>query len=193
MKPIGVLYATREGHTRRIAEFVATGLRVRGFKADVRDVADGARVDLAQYHAAILAASVHAGKHEREMVRFVREHHAALDSVPTAFLSVTLSEAGAERASATSDERARFAADVHNVIDTFFKQTGWQPKRVKPVAGALLYSKYNFFVRFIMKRIARKAGADTDTSQDYEYTDWRALELFIDELCSEISRTGRAA
>ena len=31
-----------------------------------------------------------------------------------------------------------------------------------------------------MKRIARKAGGATDTSRDYEYTDWAALDEFVD-------------
>jgi len=57
---------------------------------------------------------------------------------------------------------------------------------VKPIAGALLYTKYNFIVRFIMKRIARQAGAATDTSKDYEYTDWAALSRFIDEFVKEL-------
>jgi menaquinone-dependent protoporphyrinogen oxidase len=29
-----------------------------------------------------------------------------------------------------------------------------------------------------MKRIARGATGDTDTSRDYEYTDWDAVETF---------------
>jgi menaquinone-dependent protoporphyrinogen oxidase len=111
----------------------------------------------------ILAASVHAGQHETEMRKFVKGHVSELDSLPTAFLSVTLSEAGAEGAtSATEEERAHFADDADGVIQAFFKETGWHPKQFKPVAGALIYSKYNFVIRLIMKRIAKKVGADTD-------------------------------
>ena len=58
---------------------------------------------------------------------------------------------------------------------------------VKPVAGALLYSKYNPLVRFVMKRIAKEAGAAHDTSRDYEYTDWVGLDRFVDELADEFS------
>jgi menaquinone-dependent protoporphyrinogen oxidase len=47
-----------------------------------------------------------------------------------------------------------------------------------PVAGALPYTRYNFLVRFLMKRIARKAGGPTDTSRDYDFTDWAALDRF---------------
>ena len=42
---------------------------------------------------------------------------------------------------------------------------------VKHVAGALLYTRYNIFKRWIMKRIVAKAGGDTDVSRDYDYTD----------------------
>jgi menaquinone-dependent protoporphyrinogen oxidase len=33
-----------------------------------------------------------------------------------------------------------------------------------------------------MKRIARKAGAPTDTSRDYEFTNWQALDRFVEQL-----------
>jgi menaquinone-dependent protoporphyrinogen oxidase len=189
MKPIDVLYATREGQTQRIAEQVAAILRVRGLTVNVQNVQhlpptfnlDGAA-------AVVLAASVHAGEHESEMVRFVKKHVVQLDHLPTAFLSVTLSEAGAERRDATTQEHARFETDVNNMLDHFFERTGWHPKHVKPVAGALLYTKYNFIVRFIMKRIARKAGAATDTSRDYEYTDWLSLNRFTDQFADELCR-----
>jgi menaquinone-dependent protoporphyrinogen oxidase len=72
-------------------------------------------------------------------------------------------------------------------MEKFFVDTGWRPQRVKPIAGALLYSKYNPLVRFVMKRIARKAGTRTDTSRDYEYTDWVSLDRFIDELAEELT------
>jgi menaquinone-dependent protoporphyrinogen oxidase len=49
------------------------------------------------------------------------------------------------------------------------------------VAGTLAYSRYNFIIRFVMKRIARKNGAPTDTSRDYELTDWAALDRFVGE------------
>jgi len=194
MKPVGVFYATREGHTHRLAEHVAASLRQRGLDAIVNDVREQpAATKLDQYAGAVVAASVHAGRHEAEMVRFVKEHLGELESLPSAFLSVTLSEAGAERSDVTPEERSKFAADVQKVINRFFEDTGWHPKRVKPVAGALLYTRYNFLVRFVMKRIARAVGGSTDTSRDHEYTDWVALDQFVAELANEISTSGNGA
>jgi menaquinone-dependent protoporphyrinogen oxidase len=127
------------------------------------------------------------------MLKFIKRNLRALESLPTAFLSVSLSQAGVERATATPEERARFTADVQWMLDRFVKQTGWHPTRVKAVAGALLYRQYNFLMRFIMKRISQKAGGATDTSRDYDYTDWAALDRFVDEFCAAVVVPGQIA
>ena len=44
--------------------------------------------------------------------------------------------------------------------------------------GALAYSRYGRFTRWIIRRIARSKNLGTDTSRDYEYTDWRAVDAF---------------
>lgn len=178
-----IFYATREGQTKRIADHVAGQLRARQVEVDVYDVrAAEPVIDWPRYDWAAVAASVHAGHHEPEMVAFVKRHRQALVERDAAFLSVTLSEAGVEDQHASTEARERAAADVRRMIDLFLADTGWQPAHVLPVAGSLAYSQYNFIVRFVMRRIARKAGAPTDSSRDYEFTNWSKLDEFIDEV-----------
>lgn len=183
---IGVFFATREGHTQRIAERIAADLRTLGFDVDLLAVRRPLPFPLRNYSAAVLAASVHGGSHEREMIQFVKDHRSELERITTAFLSVTLSEAGAEMREKSPAEHAQFANDVDAMLRKFFHETKWRPTIAKPVAGALLYRHYNFFVRFIMKQIAKKAGAATDTSRDYDYTDWVELHKFVGDLAAEI-------
>ena len=185
-KRVAVFFATREGHTQRIAERITTDLLVLGFDVDLLAVRRPLPFSLSNYAAAVLAASVHGGSHEKEMVQFVKDHRSELERITTAFLSVTLSEAGAERRDATPVEHAQFALDVDRMLGKFFNETKWLPTLAKPVAGALLYTHYNFLVRLIMRRIAKKAGAATDTSRDYVYTDWVGLDKFVDDLAAEI-------
>jgi menaquinone-dependent protoporphyrinogen oxidase len=165
-----------------VAARIADDLRERGVQTDIIDVADGGPVDFSGYSTACVAASVHVGHHEREMVAFVRKYRDELVRLGAAFVSGTLSEAGAEDPSRTEAERSQAAADVQRMLAVFYTQTGWHPDRVLPVAGALAYSKYNFIVRAIMRRIARKAGAPTDTSSDYEFTNWAAVDRLAGEL-----------
>ena len=186
MKPVAVLYATREGQTKKIAGHIAEELRKRGLRTVLINVKEAAGTDLLGYSAAILAASVHAGRHEREMLGFVKLNRSELNKLPTTFVSVTLSQAGVEKPSASAEEHSLFEAGVAAVTDEFIRETGWRPTHIKPVAGALLYTKYNPLIRFVMKRIAKKAGADADTSRDYEYTDWVDIDRYTATLASEL-------
>ena len=190
MKQILVVYATREGHTRCIAGYLSVKLRGRGFATNVVDAKHlPGRFTLDTYCAVIVAASVHTGKHETEAFEFVRRYMGDLNRMPTAFVSVSLAEAGAEGLAPTDTIRLQARADVSRMIDEFLEKTGWKPTVVQAAAGALSYTKYNFLIRFVMKRIARKAGGNTDTSRDHEYTDWAALDEFADELVRVIPDT----
>jgi menaquinone-dependent protoporphyrinogen oxidase len=184
-----VFFATREGHTRKIADRIAADLRRHGATVDLFDVRHRTVPDWPRYSAVCVAGSVHIGRHERELVAFVKRHRVALSSAGAAFVSVTLSEAGAEDPARPVEARRQAAADAQRMIDVFAAQTGWQPQYALPVAGALAYSKYNVLVRFLMTRIARKAGAPTDTSRDYEFTDWPALDRFVDAIVARTSQS----
>ena len=187
MKTVLMLYATREGQTRTIAGYLAAILRTRGLAVTLMDAADLPEdFQLANYSLAVLAASVHGQHHEKEIVDFVKRHRAVLEAMPSAFLSVSLSEAGAEDDQASPQLRHAAAADVRNLIDAFLVETAWHPTKIRAVAGALMYTKYNFLVRLVMKRIAKQAGESTDVSRDHVFTDWAALDLFADELAAAL-------
>lgn len=173
-----ILFATREGHTHHVAEHVAQRVIEAGATADVVS-ATNMDLDLTPYDAAILAASVHLGRHNAQMKRFVIRHRAALERIPTAFLSVSLTEATAEDTHATAAARDEARATVDQLIEDFFEATGWRPTEAQPVAGALLYTRYGWLVRLIMKRIAAQAGGPTDVHHDYVLTDWSLLDLFV--------------
>jgi menaquinone-dependent protoporphyrinogen oxidase len=186
---VAVLYATREGHTRRIAEHVAATLRAREVAADVIDVArPPATLDLSSYTAAVLLASVHMGKHEREMLAFVRERRESLEKMPTAFLSVSVSEAAAESPELDELHRLEAARTVVGMVDDFLAQTGFRPTAIHPVAGALLYLHYGALKRFVVKTIAKRGGLPSDVTKDWELTDWAALDHFVAELLDEVGR-----
>jgi len=182
-----IFYATREGHGKHVAEHIAESLREQRFDVDVCNVKDSPElIDTQPYQAAFVVASVHLGRHEREIVRFVKSHRLDLVRLGAPFLSLTLSEAGAEDPAAPPEKRRAAAADAQRMIDLFVQETGWRPAYVLPVAGALTYSKYNFFIKMVMKAISRRAGGPTDTSRDYDFTDWAALDRFVRRAITQV-------
>jgi menaquinone-dependent protoporphyrinogen oxidase len=177
-----VFYATREGQARRVAERVAAGLRAQGLAVDLFDVRTlHERISWHAYRTIFVVASVHLGRHEREMRRFVTQYRRELEAGGAALLSLSLSQAGAQDETAPPDRRRQACADVRHMLDAFAADTGWAPAHTLPVAGALAYSKYNFLVKLAMKQIARHNGASTDTSHDWEFTDWQAVDRFVAE------------
>ena len=177
-----VFFATREGQAERVAQRVANDLRARQIPTDVIDVKDvHGVIDWGAYPVAFVVASVHTGHHENEMIAFVRRYRDELEERHAPFLSLTLSQAGAEQPHNTLVQRETARGDALRMITDFMKETGWRPAHIMPVAGALMYSRYNFLVKWVMKRIAHKAGFDGPADRDYEFTNWPAVDRFVEQ------------
>lgn len=173
MANVLIVHTSRYGQTQKIAQHMAKSLRTRGHAVELLEARNAQRgFDVRRFEVVLVGAPVYAGKYLRPILDFAREHRAELEGTTSAFFSVNLAIA-----SRTTDGRA----ETLPLIDAFAAETGWRPARVALFAGALAYSKYNFLIRFIMRRIARKAGGETDTSRDHEYTDWNAVERFAEE------------
>jgi menaquinone-dependent protoporphyrinogen oxidase len=164
-----VLFGTTDGQTARIAAAIGGSLESKGLKADVVHAGSGVDPRPEDYGAVIVAASIIAGGYQKAVRRWVRAHATALHERPNVFVSVCLS---------VVTRTPKVDRDLAAILERFSTQTGWRPHEVKVVAGALKYTKYGWFKRWMMRRIVAKAGGDTDTSRDYEYTDWDDLREF---------------
>jgi menaquinone-dependent protoporphyrinogen oxidase len=176
-----VVYATVEGHTRKVAEHIAERVRQLGHTPVLVDgsTALPGLQEEGEYDAAVICAPVHQGEYPEAIVDLVRENRDDLSRMPTAFLSVSLAAAMAE---------AEYQEEALSYIRGFIERTGWTPTEEISVAGALVYTKYDYFKRLVMKLIADRRGGDTDTSKDYEYTDWTALDRFTEGFVSRLGR-----
>jgi len=176
MPRILVLYGTTEGHTGRVAEELARVMRAHGATVDVANAA--LRDPTPEpYRAVVVAASVHAEVYQRSVSRWVRMHADALRHRQTALVSVCLG---------VLEHNPEVDRELEAIKEKFLTATGWHPNMTKVVAGALPYSKYNWLKRWMMQRIVRKAGGDTDTSRDYEYTDWDDVRRFGTEFAGRL-------
>ncbi len=117
----------------------------------------------------ILCAPIHTGHYPSYFTDFVRREIDWLNTIPSAFVSVTLSIVSDDPDE--REEAARFPTALA-------VETGWEPSAVHNAAGALRYTEYDFFKRWMLKRLAGRHKAPTDTANDYELTDWAALETF---------------
>ncbi|HEY6728292.1 MAG TPA: flavodoxin domain-containing protein [Polyangiaceae bacterium] len=193
MKPILIVYATREGHTRLVAQHIAEFLRERRFPVELYDARDADRPRLDGFSAVLLAASLHLAKHEKEMEQFIARERRVLATLPSAFLSVSLSATAAHDSTRALEHRLQTLRELERCSERLFEKARWRPGQTEFVAGALMYTHYNPLVRWVMKRIARKEGASTDTTRDHVLTDWPALDRFVERFVASFAPELRAA
>ena len=174
-----IVYSSYDGQTARVAERIGERLRGAGHNITVR-AADALEVlwELDTHDAILFGGAIRFGKHARNLVELVHDHLPDLERRPTAFFSVCKSAGGP---GSRPDAAQRY-------IDQFLRRTGWKPAFARSFAGALRYTRYNFFIRSMIRLIMTVVGGDTDTSRDYEYTDWRAVDAFADEFAGLITQ-----
>ena len=176
MGHIAIVYATGEGQTAKVTEHIIEHLEDLGHSVDAHDVAVvDSDMDLSGYDALLIGASIHRGTHQKRIKSFVSEHLAALQGRPSGFFQVSLS-------AAIEDEEHQ--AEALGYVEDLIEETGWHPDRTAIFGGAIRYSQYGFLTRLLLKSIAKKETGDTDTSRDYEYTDWEEVRRFAQEFAA---------
>jgi menaquinone-dependent protoporphyrinogen oxidase len=178
MSRVLVLYGTTDGHTQKVAATLAGILIWQGHRVDVIDAQRASpRVRPDDYDGVVVAASIHIGNYQRAVKRWVRFHAAELNCRPSAFVSVCL---------AILEQRPEARQAAQQIIERFLERSGWRPVTTRTVAGAVRYTQYNWLKKWIMKRIAAKGGGGTDTTRDYEYTDWDDVRAFAREFAGRL-------
>lgn len=163
-----VVYGTTEGQTRKIARFIETVLHHAGHEVTLADASDEPPAP-GPYDAILIGGSIHAHSYQPAVQQYIIRHAATLNRMHGAFFSVCLAVA--------SDIEAEHL-EAEKIARDFLAKTGWTTAVSTQIAGALKYTEYNFFKRLVMRMIAKREGKPTDTSQDYEYTDWDAVKAF---------------
>jgi menaquinone-dependent protoporphyrinogen oxidase len=167
-----IVYGTTEGQTRKIARYMEDRLQGEGHAVTLSDASDEPPAPEG-FDAVVLGGSLHMMKHQAALEHYARTHAGTLNRMPGIFYSVSLGIASGEESS---------IAEAGRIAREFVDSVGWEPRHIELVAGALKYTQYDFFKRFMLKMISKRAGGDTDTSRDHEYTNWQR----IDALCGEL-------
>ena len=168
-----VTFHTGEGQTAKIAERVASVLRAEGVTVDVFPVEAAPSPE--GYDGVVVGDPIHVQHHSRAMTKWLREHETALRDKPSALFQVSM-------ISATPDEEHTSAA--HALVQKLFDDTRFDPDVVGMFAGTLAYTRYGWFTKRVMRSISQHEGGETDTTRDWEYTDWEAVDHFASDVAA---------
>lgn len=160
-----IIYSSVDGQTLKIVKRMMA--LMEGEKT-LYNVDDNPEIDFSQYDKVLVGASIRYGNFRRNLLDFVNKHKVQLDLLPSAFFLVCLTARKPEKA---TPENNLYMAK-------FERLSQWQPRLKGVFAGALLYSRYNWWQTLIIQLIMKITGGSTDKNSDIELTDWSKVELF---------------
>ncbi len=172
MKKYLIVYNSKYGQTEKIARYIQHGLKTNSIDCTLHDITKS-DPELNEFDRVIIGGSVYAGKFNKYLIGWAQRSRSSINRKDPVFFSVALNAA---------DTRPQARKDDQRLINEFIKATGLKPTLTESIAGALNYRDYNFVIRFIIKKISQKAGGPTDTSKNYELTDWQKVDSFIQRL-----------
>ncbi|NER10019.1 menaquinone-dependent protoporphyrinogen oxidase [Muriicola jejuensis] len=162
-----LIYATVDGHTRKICEKLQKVIQGNGQSIDLINIEDFDG-DLAPYDKIILGASIRYGVHDKKIVELINTRQEELESKKTAFFSVNLVARKPEKSN----------PETNPYVVKFFKKISWRPDMAETFAGMLDYPRYSFFDRTMIRLIMWMTKGPTDPTTVKEYTNWEKVEAF---------------
>ena len=162
-----IVYASHEGQTAKIAHEIAGALRFVGHQVEVLCCQDAPQIiNPHELDLVVAGAPIHTGKHDKALLAWLRANRTELKETTNGFFSVSLAAA-----SHNSEENKQAQQLARQAVD----EAGCELDAIICFAGALSYSQYGFVKKLLMHKISENEGGDTDTSHDYEYTDWSSV------------------
>jgi menaquinone-dependent protoporphyrinogen oxidase len=179
-----IAYATVEGHTATIAEFMRDELQAGGHDVSLLEISHGDEELPSDIDAVIVGGSIHVGHHKKQLVAFAKANRDRLAELPGGFFTVCLG---------ALDDSDEGRATTAGYVQAFRDATGWEPRETAVFPGRLAWTQYDFFTRTLMKLILRHAGtADRDVHRDYDYTDYDAVRRFATAVTGSTDRVAVA-
>lgn len=168
-----IVYGSAYGQTEKTVQRVAARLKEAGVLCNiVKGDAIPPGLRPADYDGFVVAGSVLFGKHQKYLESFVTKHHEILTRRPSMFLSVC---------GAAHSETPESEALAQKYRLEFIRRAGWAPRLAHSLAGGLPFTRYGVFTRLMMRLISRHSGGPTDTSRDWEFTDWDTVDRLARE------------
>ncbi len=178
MSHVLIVYQSFHGRTYEIACHIRQRLHSAGAEVSVLSIHDAASIGLSRFDAVIIGAAIRYGKHGDETRRFIDRHCQYLKDHACGFYSV----------SALARKPDRGAADSNPYVKRFLQQIDWQPACVGVFAGRLRYHAMTLSQRWMIRCIMWLANGPLVDGEAADFTDWAAVDRFIDHYSTCLAR-----
>ncbi len=163
-----ITYSTVDGQTKNICKKIAE--YASNNDIDLLPISNEIKLD--DYKTIVIGASIRYGKYRKDVYSFIEKNKDILDNKENAFFSVNV----------VARKPEKNTPSTNPYLIKFLEKIEWVPKNLAVFAGKIEYPKYKFIDKFAIKFIMWITKGPTDTSQTYEFTDWKKVETFAKNL-----------
>ncbi|ATW44214.1 menaquinone-dependent protoporphyrinogen IX dehydrogenase [Glaesserella parasuis] len=160
-----IFYLTNDGQTKKISDYLAKELQQETQVFSLRDFSLWSVETLEQFDCIVIGASIRYGHFDPVLEQFIDRYYELLNRKKSVFFSVNL----------TARKITRNTPYTNTYTRKLLDKILWKPNIAEVFAGALLYPRYNFFDKTMIRFIMKITKGDTNTSREYEYTDWQQV------------------
>jgi len=168
MARILILYSTTDGHTLKICQRLQQVIEQQSHQVTLISVDANPGVDIAPFDKVVVGARIRYGKHTPQVFEFARTHSQLLDDRPNAFFTVNV----------VARKSGKNTPDTNPYLQKFLDRSAWRPKATAVFAGRIVYRRYSFWDRQVIRFIMWITKGPTDPATDVEFTDWAAVDDF---------------
>ena len=171
-----VAYGTRYGSTAEIAERMGEIFAAMGLTIEIRDIKrEGPPKDLDGYELVVVGSGILAGRWTKEPLQFLEKNKETLADKKVALFVVSAYAADPEK--------------HDRVYEDYLVSVVEDLKPISPVSlgffgGVIDFSKYNFAVRILMKRMVSSNAGDREVSEYMDLRDWEKIESWTNSLAA---------
>jgi len=167
MANILITYSTTDGHTLSICEHLQK-LVAKQHDVVLSAMDDDPGIDLTPFDKVVIGASIRYGKHQQQVLDFIKHNQAALESMPNAFFSVNV----------VARKPEKNTPETNPYLQKFLKKIEWKPRNLAVFAGKIDYPRYGFVDKHMIRFIMWMTKGPTDLTATIEFTDWDKVDEF---------------
>jgi menaquinone-dependent protoporphyrinogen oxidase len=168
MAHVLILYSTTDGHTLAICRRVGEVVEQEGHRVTLQCIDEVPGIDIAPYDKVVVGARIRYGKHTPQVFDFARTHKQALDVKPNAFFTVNV----------VARKPEKNTPETNPYMRKFLARSAWRPKELAVFAGRIVYARYGWRDRMIIRFIMWMTKGPTAPDTDVDFTDWKKVEAF---------------
>jgi menaquinone-dependent protoporphyrinogen oxidase len=171
-----ILYSTVDGQTLAICQQIKQILMTNGEQVRVVNLAEADADDLVCVDKVVIGASIRYGKHRPELLKFVEQHKAILDTKRNSFFSVNV----------VARKPEKNTPETNPYMVKFLGLSAWKPQLLGVFAGKIDYPRYGFFDKFMIRFIMWMTKGPTDTQGTFEFTDWSKVDDYAKQITGQM-------